>query len=182
MSKQNYKMLNVGCGNDKRGTDRVDIVKTKATTKVYDITKGLPYKQNYFDEVYCSYVFEHMGNPLNLLLEMKRVCKVGGMIKIVTDNAGYIFTHMAFRGLHGNYSDKSVHGKKFNTKDRHYMLYTPEHLRNFSEACNLHTSAYGFTFWENVKSKKSIILHKAFKMFLGKRFIMPSVYLISIKI
>ncbi len=175
------RILNVGCGNDNYGTDRVDIVKSKATTKVANIEKSLPYKDNSFDEVYCSYVWEHMKNPFNLLLEMKRVCKWGGRIVVLTDNAGYVYTHMKFRGYHGNYSDKAVHQGEFNKMDRHYALYTPEHLRNFFEAVGLTIQEVKLVYWEKVKSNKSRFVHFITKLFLGERFAMPSVRIVGLK-
>lgn len=174
-------ILNVGCGHQFYGDERIDIMPTEATTKICDITKNIPFPDNYFDEVYCAYVFEHMADPFKLLQEMRRVCKPDGTIKVITDNAGYIFTHIEKRGLHGNYSDSAVHGLKYNKKDFHFMLFTPEHLRNFALAADLKPVNYGFMFWEEVTSKKSIFIHKFLKMFLGKRFIMPSVYLIAKK-
>lgn len=54
------RVLNVGSGEDDYGTDRIDLFKTINTTKVYDIEKGLPYKDNTFEEVYCRHVLEHM--------------------------------------------------------------------------------------------------------------------------
>jgi ubiquinone/menaquinone biosynthesis C-methylase UbiE len=179
------KILNVGCGNQTYGTERIDIVETPATTRVYDIEKGLPYKDNFFDEVYCQYVFEHMKNPYNLLLEMKRVCKKNGKIIVITDNAGYIFFHIKWRGrdYHGNYSDEAVHGESFNKQDHHYFLYSPEHLRNLFDVANLKVIKNNFSMWTNTESLslKSRIFHRFLKSFLGKRFSQPSVKIVGIK-
>lgn len=120
------KVCNVGCGEDKYGTHRIDIKETKATTEVYDIELGLPYKNNFFDEIYAKCVFEHMKNPHNLLLEMKRVCKAEGKIIIITDNAGFVGFH-----LPGHY-----HGGA-NEVNLHYALYTEEHLKNHLQAAGL---------------------------------------------
>jgi ubiquinone/menaquinone biosynthesis C-methylase UbiE len=178
------RILNVGCGNQYYGTDRIDIIKTEATKKVCNIEKRLPFPDNTFDEVYSQYVFEHMKNPYNLLLEMKRVCKVGGKIIVITDNAAYIFFHIKWRGrdYHGNYSDQAVHGDNFNKLDKHYLLYTPEHLRNFFETANLKVEQIGFKYWETVTSTKSKVFHKTLKMILGERFTKPSVIVVGRKV
>ena len=44
---EEYRTLNIGCGKDNWGTDRIDLYKTPITTKVInvDISK-LPYKNN----------------------------------------------------------------------------------------------------------------------------------------
>lgn len=172
------RILNVGCGNDMFGTDRIDIVKT-TTTKVCNIEYGLPFPDETFDLVYCSYVWEHMKNPHNLLEEMKRVCKRKGKVQIITDNASYIYTHMEWLGrLHGNYSDSAVHPNKPNSEDRHYALYTLEHLDNFFESVGIRTLHKRLFLWENI-SKKSKFVHFITRVLLGKRFGMPSIMIIG---
>lgn len=42
----------------------------------------LPFKDNSFDKVYCRYVLEHVKDPMNVLVEAKRVLKKGGEIFI----------------------------------------------------------------------------------------------------
>jgi SAM-dependent methyltransferase len=125
------KVLNVGSGNTKIGTDRIDNYSYPNVTKVHDIENGLPYKSNTFDVVYSRCVYEHMKDPFKLLLEMKRVCKPGGKIVLITDNAGYLlFHHNPFGWVHGNYNYE-------NPADIHYALFTEEHLRNHFKAAGL---------------------------------------------
>lgn len=173
------RILNVGCGNETYGTDRIDIVKTKTTTKVCDIEKRFPFEDNTFDEVYCSYVLEHMKNPYNLILEIKRVCRVGGRIVIITDNAGYIFRHLKGR-YHGDYSDKDVHGKNYNPKDKHYSLFTPEHLRNYFRTAGITVVDVKPSIWDNI-SNKSLIKHWVLSWILPQRFILPSIVIMGVK-
>jgi hypothetical protein len=61
-AKYSRRILNVGCGNDSYGTDRIDICKSKTTTKVADLEKQFPYKGSFFDEVLAKFIFEHMTN------------------------------------------------------------------------------------------------------------------------
>jgi len=177
------RILNVGCGNDDYGTDRIDLMESETTTKVYDIEEGLPYEENTFDEVFCQYVWEHIKNPYNLLLEMKRVCKVGGEIHVITDNAGYILFHVKWRGrdYHGNYVD-AIERTENNKLDKHYGLYQPEHIRNCFETAGLEVTCEDFKFWHNVKTKKSIIFHYVIlRRLFGERFSMPSVEVVGVK-
>lgn len=53
--------------------------------KLHDIRKTLPYKSRSVDYVYCSHVLEHFEKweAESILLEMKRVMKKGGLIRIV---------------------------------------------------------------------------------------------------
>lgn len=45
-----------------------------------DVMKGLPFKDNEFDVVYTHQVLVHLPNPVNALRELKRVCKIGGIV------------------------------------------------------------------------------------------------------
>lgn len=42
----------------------------------------LPYEDNKFDIVYCSQLLEHIKDPLVVVKELKRVCKVGGLVVV----------------------------------------------------------------------------------------------------
>ena len=47
---------------------------------------SLPFKANYFDEIYASHILEHLNNPLHFLEEIYRVLKHGGKLHIWTPN------------------------------------------------------------------------------------------------
>ncbi len=124
------RILNVGCGNDIYGTDFVDLYPLRRDVIKCDIEKErLPFKNNIFDEVYSSNLFEHLKNPNFTLKEMVRVLKHGGRIVIKTDNAGfwlYYNSKSKWKVHHGGYEKLGAHGKF----DRHYALYTPHHIKN----------------------------------------------------
>ena len=120
-------MLNIGSGKSKEGDVRLDVYPLKNVNKVWNVENGIPYPQGYFDEILCECVFEHMKNPNYLLKECYRVLKKGGKMILITDNAGYLLFHIMKRAIHGNYCDGTGGNEK---KDRHYALYTKEHLRN----------------------------------------------------
>lgn len=48
-----------------------------------DITQALPYVSNSFSIVVTKFSFHHLLNPLSVLIEMNRVCALGGKIIIV---------------------------------------------------------------------------------------------------
>lgn len=126
------KILNVGCGDDVYGTDRIDVYPSETTTCVHDVEKGLPYEDESFVEVYSKCLFEHLRNPAYVLSEMMRVCKRGAKVIIITDNAGFWRFHINFRGPHhGGYYKPS------RERDKHYALFTEQHLRNHIEAVGL---------------------------------------------
>jgi ubiquinone/menaquinone biosynthesis C-methylase UbiE len=48
-----------------------------------DITRKLPYTSNSFSIVISKFSFHHLLDPLSVLIEMNRVCTIGGKIVIV---------------------------------------------------------------------------------------------------
>ncbi len=97
-----------------------------------DVSSGLPFRDGAFDEVYSSFLFEHLPNPGSAINEMKRVCRPGGEITIITDNAGYLPYYVpVFFGWHvGLY-------RGGDSRDRHYGVFTLEHLQNHLSDANL---------------------------------------------
>jgi len=129
---ENKKILNVGCGSQRYGTDFIDIYPSRKEVRKCDVGKEkFPYKKGTFDEVYSKNLFEHIANLPHLLDEMKRVLKKQGKIKILTDNAGFFLFHVPIRRNNFlQHNNNSVRGGK---EDRHYFLFTPLHLRNHLE-------------------------------------------------
>ena len=130
------RILNLGCGNDTYGTDRVDLYKTPTTTAVFDCSKpGWPYPDNTFDEVYAMQIFEHLPNVKVFVDEVARVLKKGGVFKMRTDYAGYLLWGVGYRE-HNNtitimYKDNAFGHTQGD--DRHYYLFVPSHIEAFLE-------------------------------------------------
>lgn len=80
--------LNLGCGEDYReGWINLDFNK-KIKADIYaDIEKKLPFKDNTFDYVYAEHVMEHVRNLIQLMEELKRICKSGAIIEIRVPHA-----------------------------------------------------------------------------------------------
>ena len=108
------KILEVGCG-----TAYCSQKLTKITTTCYAIDYSekakkfwvndsvnfvigdgfsLPYKSNVFDIVWNAGVLEHFTNPKDMLKEMTRVCKHGGIVCVFVP---YIFDFTAHLRLYG---------------------------------------------------------------------------------
>jgi len=119
------RILNLGCGNDFYGTDRVDFVKTCATTKVCDLEEKLPFEDKTFDEVYCKSVLEHIRNLKTFISEIYRVLKKGGKLYVRTDHSGYMPTHLFKKHEH----NKSLHYSYQDIEDKHYHHFVESHLR-----------------------------------------------------
>ena len=120
-------ILNLGCGKSLYGSHRVDFIKTSATTEVYDLEQGIPYTDNFFDEVYSRNLLEHLSNVGFHLKECYRVLKKDGLVNITTDNAAC--TRYYWRGIatHNGRYEKLHYG------DHHYSIFTLNHLFNHFE-------------------------------------------------
>ena len=129
------RILNVGCGDDTYGTDFVDIYPSRENVVKCDLEKGLPFESNTFDEVYSKCLFEHLKNPFNMLLEMKRVAKEGGKVRLITDNGSYWAFALNMSAHTGGY-EKDEH-----PDDRHYSFFSKTHLVH-------HFTAAGFVIEE----------------------------------
>lgn len=131
---KNKKILNVACGNDTYGTDFVDLYPSRSEVIKWDGEKDrLPFPNGTFDEVYSAFFVEHLKNTHLALNEMVRVLKKGGKLIIKTDNAG-------FWAFHNEKSTVKVHYGGYGSKgslDKHYSLFTTEHLKNHFESLGL---------------------------------------------
>jgi predicted SAM-dependent methyltransferase len=80
------KLLNIGCG-DVFHSDwtNIDMISFSNQVMVHDLRKGLPFVSESFDAVYHSHVLEHIKrhDVSKFLLEIKRVLKPGGVMRVV---------------------------------------------------------------------------------------------------
>jgi predicted SAM-dependent methyltransferase len=69
-------MLDIGCGEKKRGYIRLDLRKTSSVDVVAD-ARALPFRDEAFDYVYSSHLIEHISHREvnNVLAEWVRVLK-----------------------------------------------------------------------------------------------------------
>jgi ubiquinone/menaquinone biosynthesis C-methylase UbiE len=126
MNNTDKLILNLGCGDDQYGDVRLDLFPTKGANVVGD-SQQLPFKDSVFSEVYERNVFEHLPNPAQHLVEVRRVMQLNGALTLITDNAACLKYYIM--GTHtGGY-------RKHGGKDKHFALFTEEHLRNFMDFC-----------------------------------------------
>jgi ubiquinone/menaquinone biosynthesis C-methylase UbiE len=78
------KKLNLGCGNDiKKGYVNLDVAKLPGVDVIWDINKlPLPFETEEFDEILCKDVIEHIEDYPQLLKELHRILKKGGVLMI----------------------------------------------------------------------------------------------------
>jgi len=76
-------ILNIGCGFNKiKGAINLDIDPRCNPDVTADLTERLPFEDNYFDEVNAIQVLEHIHNFESLMLEIHRVLKLNGRLKV----------------------------------------------------------------------------------------------------
>ena len=147
MENSNVSKLNLWCWFDiKPGYVNVDGVSWEWIDEVFDFEKTqYPFKDNTFDEVYCSMVMEHIHNLPQMIDEIVRICKNGAIIQIIvpyqsSPNLRWDITHI--RGFNLNsfnhYHENSIILKngKFNVeRQRIHFLSNETFLK--SDAINL---------------------------------------------
>ena len=78
------RVLNFGCGTTTiKNAINVDMVKLQNVDKVFDFEKfPYPFKDNYFDEIHTYFVLEHLNKHLEVMAELHRIIKEGGILYI----------------------------------------------------------------------------------------------------
>ena len=118
--------LNVGCGGDVRknwiNLDNHDANGADVIFDLNEIYKGnkMPFPDNHFDYVYCSHVLEDFVEPVPIMDELVRVCKVGGEIEIRTPFETNVWTTNIYHkkaftlGMFENYIEDPNYNRKKN--------------------------------------------------------------------
>lgn len=94
--KQKTVKLNLGCGHTKLpGYIGVDI---NPNAEFVDVSHNLnvfpyPFKESSVDEVFMEHVLEHLDDPLNVIQELYRISKPGGILKIKTPHFSCTWIH-----------------------------------------------------------------------------------------
>jgi len=74
------------------GVEIVDELRSQAQSKGITVEKGdlnkfIPFEDNAFDVIHANQVIEHLYDTENFMLEINRLCKMGGVIVLSTENA-----------------------------------------------------------------------------------------------
>jgi SAM-dependent methyltransferase len=91
MSQNNQlsrRMFDVGCGtNETAGVIDTDLNPRTAADVIYDLNhRPYPFEDDWFDEIICRHVIEHVRDPLAVMSELHRITRPGGIIKIVASH------------------------------------------------------------------------------------------------
>lgn len=161
--------INLGCGRRPfDGYVNVDIVPYPGVDKVADIGKAerLPFDDNTADEIYAGHLFEHMDNPIKLLLECWRILKAAGSLALVLPNIA---------ADPGRFADRDygiVTGLGFtleempsrNAHDIHYTFWTPDSLIAF-------VTKFGFAYAGIINLDNDQRVTKPYQWQFGREFI-----------
>lgn len=91
-----------------------------------DVTKPLPFDDNYFDTVYLGEIIEHVWEPKKLLEEVHRVLKKEGVLIIDTPHVYALIRMIRF----------FIKGRDFLGEPSHKIFFTPVILKNLLEECH----------------------------------------------
>jgi len=173
------RILNLGCGNDSYGTHRIDQFKTSSTTEVADLNSRLPYPDNYFDEIYCKSVLEHIKNLGIFSNECYRVLKKGGKIWLRTDHAGFILSYLWKRHEHNKAYERLFEKNPFGHKqkegeveDHHYALFVASHLKYLFAKFKGHK----FNYFYGASNKLKVLIYKLMPSHTGACHIEMTAY------
>ncbi|MEI6058802.1 MAG: class I SAM-dependent methyltransferase [archaeon] len=156
-SKNPIKIIDIGCGmghfltslknlrknaqDEYHGTDVANeglkIAKSKGIkTKKADLNNKLPYRDNYFDFVYCSETIEHIYDTDNLVLEIRRILKPTGLVIFTTPNLASWYNRIfLLLGIHPFFSEISTKDKTFGKAIFKKIIpdkWAAGHIRNFT--------------------------------------------------
>lgn len=157
--------LNLGSGGDyKQGFVNIDVNARKADIHLDFIKEGIPFPDSSVDEVYCKNLFEHVPNPLNFLLEIKRVLKKGAKATIVTSNASYIIYHFPRKkAYHDSYNLNHP------VEDQHYFMFQKGHLVAFTKRAEMKLKKLEY-YISNENSGRDRKFQKILGAILGPKF------------
>lgn len=125
LEKPKGKILNLGCGTSTYGTHRIDIAPSVSTTEVCNINFGLPYQNEFFNQVFAKNIFEHLNYTLDVLDECFRILKKGKELVVICDNPSYVLFHT--ESVKRQFQYYSENG------DLHFQIYFPNNMVNLLE-------------------------------------------------
>ena len=81
-------MFDIGCGTNRTaGAIGAGVNPRTAADVVYDLNhRPYPFADDWFDEIICRHVIEHVRDPLAVMSELHRITRPGGVIKIVASH------------------------------------------------------------------------------------------------
>jgi len=136
--------LNIGCGT-KHLANFINADIVEPADVIFDVTKGIPYKDSNFDEVHCDNLLEHLdADQFKFVMnEIHRVLKPSGKLWLRVPDAENWFA--------GAFGDPT-HKRYFCTRTFYYLDKNHQTHRNYGKS-------YGFKGWliESCETDKQFI-------------------------
>jgi SAM-dependent methyltransferase len=91
------KKLNLGCGHFKKegyiNVDNVELLKPDILLDLNKIEEYSKFNDAEYDEIYMSHILEHLEEPFNIMKELHRILKPGGILIIKSPHFSRGFSH-----------------------------------------------------------------------------------------
>ena len=136
MTKLNFEVLDIGCGDAKKGTVGVDLRKTKFVDVIADV-RFLPFKEGSFEQVFSSNVVEHFSHRQvrDVIIEWIRVLKRNGTLEIecpdLRARAFLFFINPTWKNI------QDVYGGQDYDVNYHKCGFSFELLKSLLESCGI---------------------------------------------
>jgi SAM-dependent methyltransferase len=96
----------------------VDIERVYDGCLLADADRGLPFRSDRFDVVWCSEVIEHLRDPAGAIKEFRRVARPGGRLVLTTPNSDFwLYTVLRLFGKSPRDVQNSTHRHFFGLSD-----------------------------------------------------------------
>ncbi len=202
--KNNLRVLDIGCYV---GTDIFMLPKTKDATyvgidvsesvinqakvlaqvrneenvefKVQDANGKFGFSEEEFDIIICLELLEHVQNPTDVLKEMKRILKPGGIIIMSTPNADYIMNKIV-KFLPKSFLNK-IHKERVKDFTRSGKDFEVDPTVWDEDA---HISLFGYSDWRRIVRKAGFVIKnvEGSSFFGGSRYISDRPFLLGLAI
>lgn len=121
------RILDVGCGRKKfPGSIGVDISRATQADVICDWSRGMPFRENSFDDVRLIHVIEEVDDIFRVLAEVHRVARPGARVIIVTP---HYTDHASYCSPAHRWHLSSFSLWFFTDKPREYDYYAPAQYR-----------------------------------------------------
>jgi predicted SAM-dependent methyltransferase len=130
-------VLDIGCGEDKKGDIGIDIRKTNVVDVIAD-ARFLPFRDESFNHVYSSHLIEHFSHRevKDVLVEWVRVLKKGGVLEIrcpdLRARALLFFLNPSWQNV------RNIYGAQDYAGNYHKCGFSYGLLKDLLESCGIH--------------------------------------------
>src|SRR5450830_1681769 len=137
-----HAVLDLGCGLRKRpGAIGIDVNPRSQADVVHDLNRfPYPFPRNYFDEIYCDNVIEHLDDVVKVMEELHRIAKPSAIVTIIAPFFPHRYantdpTHKHFFGLHSfDYFVEGTSNADFLYSNARYELVSVEFEKGLKQA------------------------------------------------